>query len=69
MKGVVNEMERKMDPKKFLLYYLPVAIILLIVQRVFPQWVDDNLILYYILLLGWAMVSEQLARREPKDKK
>lgn len=62
-------MENKMNPKKFILYYLPVAVILLIVQRVFPSWVEDNIVIYYLILFGWAVVSEQLSRKGPKDKK
>lgn len=60
-------MNGEMDWKKFLLYYLPVAAVLLIVGQVCKDWVNDHAILYYILLIGWAVVSEQLARRKKEE--
>lgn len=60
-------MNRKMDPKKFLLYYIPVAVIVLIFGRFNPQWVEDNIVIYYVILLGWAGVADMLATRPVKE--
>lgn len=62
-------MDGKMNPKKFLLYYVPVAIVVLILGRIFPQWVEEHIVIYYVVLLGWAGVADMLASRPSKDNK
>ena len=57
-------MNRKMDWKKFLLYYVPVAVVLIILGRVFLEMVEKYTIAYYVVLVGWAFFAEQLASRE-----
>lgn len=57
-----------MDWKRFLLYYIPMAVIIIIFGKMFPDWVDENYILYYIVLVGCAFIAEQLARIKKKKK-
>lgn len=57
-------MDRKMDWKKFLLYYVPVALILIIVGQVWPEIVEKYTIPYYVVLVGWAFFAEQFASRK-----
>ncbi len=56
-------MNKKMDWKKFLLYYVPVALILIVVGKVFPELVEKYTIPYYIVLVGWAFFAEQFASK------
>ena len=57
-------MDRQMDWKKFLLYYVPVAVILIIVGQVWPEIVEEYTIPYYVVLVGWAFFAEQFASRK-----
>ena len=56
-------MDFKMDPKKFRLYYVPVAVLLIILGRVFPEIVREHTVAYYVILVGWAFFAERFASR------
>ena len=49
-------MDRKMDWKKFLLYYVPVAVLLIVVGQIWPEIVEKYTIPYYIVLVGLSLI-------------
>ena len=62
-------MDSKMDVKKFLIYYGIMSVIIIVFGKMFPEWVKNNTMLYYINLVGAAFPADILSRRGNKKDK
>ena len=53
----------------FLIYYGIMSVIIIVFGKMFPEWVKDNTMLYYIILVGAAFPADILSRRGNKKDK